>query len=259
MLPPSSAVDLSGHTVLITGASSGLGRHFATIAAGAGAAIAVAARRTGRLAVLVDEIAARGGKATAVAMDVEDEASVIAGFAAAEKALGPIDSVIANAGMNSRGMALDLPMAEFDKIVSVNFRGVFLTAREAAKRMIAAGSKESGRGRILLVGSLGARKVLPGLATYSATKAGVVMLGRALAREWANQGINVNSICPGFISTELNDEFLASESGQKMIAGFPRRSLMQESDLDGTVLHLLSDASRAITGAAFDIDDGQGL
>jgi NAD(P)-dependent dehydrogenase (short-subunit alcohol dehydrogenase family) len=190
---------------------------------------------------------------------VEDEASVIAGFAAAEKALGPIDSVIANAGMNSRGMALDLPMAEFDKIVSVNFRGVFLTAREAAKRMIAAGSKESGRGRILLVGSLGARKVLPGLATYSATKAGVVMLGRALAREWANQGINVNSICPGFISTELNDEFLASESGQKMIAGFPRRRLMQESDLDGTVLHLLSDASRAITGAAFDIDDGQGL
>ena len=247
---------LSGRTVLITGASSGLGRHFAQIAFAAGAKVAVAARRTDRLDALVKEL---GGNTAAVAMDVEDEASVAAGFDAAEKALGPIDSMIANAGMNSRGLALDLPVSEFDKIVSVNFRGVFLTAREAAKRMIAHGSKESKRGRILLVSSLGAHKVLPGLATYCATKAGVLMMGKAFAREWANSGINVNSICPGFISSELNDTFLASEPGQKMIAGFPRRRLMEESDLDGTVLHLLSDASRAITGAAFTIDDGQGL
>ncbi len=248
--------DLSGRTVLITGASSGLGKHFAKIASTAGAKVAVAARRTDRLDALVKEL---GKNAAAVAMDVEDEASVIAGFDAAEKALGPIDSVIANAGMNHRGMALDLPIAEFDKIVRVNFRGVFITAREAARRMIANGSKESKRGRIVLVSSLGAVKVLPGLATYCGTKAGVLMMGRALAREWANQGINVNSICPGFISTELNDEFLASEPGLRMIAGFPRRRTMQESDLDGTVLHLLSDASRAITGSAFVLDDGQGL
>jgi NAD(P)-dependent dehydrogenase (short-subunit alcohol dehydrogenase family) len=250
---------LSGRTVLITGASSGLGRRFAKIAAGAGARVAVAARRTDRLAALVDEIASAGGEATAIAMDVEDEASVIAGFAGAEKALGPIDGVVANAGMNSRGMALDLPIEAFDRVVSVNLRGVFLTVREAARRMFAAGSKETGRGRIVLIGSLGARKALPGVAAYCATKAGVVMLGKALAREWANQGINVNSISPGYIATELNDEFLASESGQKLIAGFPRRRLMQESDLDGVLLHLLSDASRAITGASFDVDDGQGL
>ena len=259
MPPPSSAVDPSGRTVLITGASSGLGRHFATIAAGAGAAVAVAARRADRLAALVDEIAARGGKATAVTMDVEDEASVIAGFDAAEKALGPIDSMIANAGMNSRGMALDIAIADFDKVIAVNLRGVFLTVREAAKRMIAAGSKDTGRGRIVIVSSLASHQVLPGIAAYCASKAGVLMLGKALAREWANRGINVNSICPGFIETELNDEFLASEAGQRMIAGFPRRRVMKESDLDGTVLHLLSDASRGITGAAFDIDDGQGL
>jgi NAD(P)-dependent dehydrogenase (short-subunit alcohol dehydrogenase family) len=85
------------------------------------------------------------------------------------------------------------------------------------------------------------------------------MLGKALAREWANRGINVNMICPGFVSTELNDAFLAGEAGQRLIAGFPRRRLMQESDLDGVVLHLISDASRAITGAAFSVDDGQGL
>jgi NAD(P)-dependent dehydrogenase (short-subunit alcohol dehydrogenase family) len=156
-------------------------------------------------------------------------------------------------------MALDLPAADFDRIMAVNLRGVFLTAREAARRMIEAGSKDTARGRIVLVASMGAHEVLPGVAAYCASKAGVVTLGKALAREWANRGINVNSICPGFISTDLNDTFLSSESGQRMIAGFPRHRLMRESDLDGIVLHLLSDASRGITGAAFDIDDGQSL
>lgn len=254
-----STTDLTGRTVLITGASSGLGMHFATIAAASGAAVVAAARRKDRLATLVDGIAARGGRATAVTMDVEDEASVIAGFDAAEKALGPIDSVIANAGMNVTGMALDLPAADFDRIMAVNLRGVFLTAREAARRMIRAGSKDNARGRIVLVASMGAHEVLPGVAAYCASKAGVVTLGKALAREWANRGINVNSICPGFIATDLNDSFLASESGQKMIAGFPRRRLMQAGDLDGIVLHLLSDGAAGITGAAFDIDDGQSL
>jgi len=252
----SSANDLSGRTVLVTGASSGLGRHFAKIAAKSGGKVVAAARRTDRLEALVKEL---GKNAAAVTMDVEDEASVIAGFDAAEKAFGPIDSVIANAGMNSRGMALDIAIADFDKVIDVNLRGVFLTVREAARRMIANGSKDSGRGRIVIVSSLASHQVLPGIAAYCASKAGVLMLGKALAREWANRGINVNSICPGFIETELNDEFLASESGQKMIAGFPRRRVMKENDLDGTVLHLLSDASRGITGAAFDIDDGQGL
>jgi NAD(P)-dependent dehydrogenase (short-subunit alcohol dehydrogenase family) len=247
---------LSGRTILITGASSGLGRHFARTVAGAGAKVAIAARRTDRLKALVDEI---GANAAAVEMDVEDEASIIAGFDAAEQALGPIDGVIANAGMNVRAMALELATEDLDRILRVNLRGVFLTAREAARRMIEAGSEQSGRGRIVLVASLGATKVLPGLVAYCASKAGVVMMGKAMAREWANRGINVNSICPGFISTELNDNFLESEPGRKMVAGFPRKRLMQADDLDGTVLHLLSDASRAITGAAFDLNDGQGL
>jgi NAD(P)-dependent dehydrogenase (short-subunit alcohol dehydrogenase family) len=256
------SLSLSGRTVLVTGASSGLGKHFAKIVAKAGANVVVAARRVDRLVALVDEINGQGnegGMACAVKMDVEDEGSVVSAFDAAEKMLDPIDSVIANAGMNSRGMALDIPIEDFDKVINVNLRGVFLTVREAARRMIANGSKESGRGRIVIVSSLASHQVLPGIAAYCASKAGALMLGKALAREWANRGINVNSICPGFIRTELNDEFLASESGQKMIAGFPRRRVMQESDLDGTVLHLLSDASCGITGAAFDIDDGQGL
>ncbi len=245
---------LSGRTILITGASSGLGRHFALACAGAGAKVAVCARRLDRLSALADEI---GG--AAVAMDVEDEASVIAGFDAAETALGPIDGCIANAGINSRGMALDLPIEAFDRVMRVNLRGAFLTAREAGRRMIANGAGAGGRGRIVLVSSLGAHKVLPGIAAYCASKAGVLMLGKALAREWANKGINVNAICPGYIETELNGTFLESEPGRRLIDGFPRRRVMREGDLDGTVLHLLSDASRAITGASFDLDDGQGL
>src|SRR5262249_37709485 len=151
---------LSGRTVLVTGASSGLGRHFAKIVAAAGAKVAIAARRADRLEALMEEI---GANAFAVEMDVEDEASIVAGFEAAQAALGPIDGVIANAGMNVRGMALDLAAEDFDRVMRVNLRGAFLTAREGARRMIEAGSKESGRGRILLLASLGARKVLPGL------------------------------------------------------------------------------------------------
>lgn len=243
--------ELAGRRILITGASSGLGRHFATVMAQAGAKVAACARRADRLEAL-----ARETGAVPVAMDVEDEASVVAGFDAAEKALGAIDGVVANAGMNAAGMALDLRIEDFDRVMRVNLRGVFLTAREGARRMIARGET---KGRILIVSSMGARKVLPGTTAYCASKAGSLMLGKALAREWANKGINVNIVCPGFIATELNDEFLGSDSGKRMIAGFPRRRLMQPSDLDGTVLHLLSDASRGLTGAAFDLDDGQSL
>jgi NAD(P)-dependent dehydrogenase (short-subunit alcohol dehydrogenase family) len=137
--------------------------------------------------------------------------------------------------------------------------GVLLTAREGARRMIAAGSRESGRGRILLIGSMGGEVSLAGETTYCASKAAVKKLGRDLAREWARQGVNVNVLQPGFILTEMAADWFASEGGKAQIAGFPRRRLQPIDSLDGTVLHLLSDASAAITGSAFTIDDGQSL
>jgi NAD(P)-dependent dehydrogenase (short-subunit alcohol dehydrogenase family) len=248
--------DMSGRSVLVTGASSGLGRRFALVLANAGAKVAVAARRTDRLQSLVDEI---GDNAVAVAMDVQDEASVIAAFDAAEAALGPIDSVIANAGMNSEGMATDIDVAEFTRVLDVNVTGAFLTAREGARRMMANGSKESGRGRIVLTASIGAFTVLPGLAAYCASKAAVLQLGKVLAREWAGKGINVNIVCPGYIETELNADWFASEGGKRQVAGFPRRRLMEDGDLDAIVAYLASDAARAVTGSVFTIDDGQSL
>jgi NAD(P)-dependent dehydrogenase (short-subunit alcohol dehydrogenase family) len=253
------AFDLTARVALITGASSGLGARTARVLAANGAAVALAARRTDRLEALAAEIAAAGGRAHPIAMDVTDEASVIAGYDAAEAALGPVDTVFANAGMNNRALAAEISGPAWNEMMAINVTGVFLTAREGARRMIAAGSRETGRGRIILISSIGAVKVLPGLTAYCTSKAAVVMMGRSLAREWANRGINVNTICPGYVLTELNAEWFGEDGGKKQIAGFPRRRLMNEDDLDAMALYLASDASRAITGSVFTLDDGQTL
>ena len=247
---------LAGRTVLITGASSGIGAHLARKAAAAGAKVALAARRADKLQALVAEI---GGSAAAFAMDVEDEGSIIAAYDAIEERLGAPDSVIANAGISIQGMALDISAEDFDKVMGVNTRGVFLTAREGARRMIRAGSEQTGKGRVLLVASIGAHKVLPGLTAYCTSKAATAMLGKSLAREWTRKGINVNVLCPGYIRTELNSDWFDSEGGQKLVAGFPRRRLMEEDDLTATALYLCSDAARAVTGSVFTVDDGQSL
>jgi len=250
---------LSGRTVLVTGASSGIGAHLALAAAQAGARVALAARRADRLAELVDQIQAAGGKALAVAMDVESEASVIAAYDAVEAGLGTPDAVIANAGISAQGSALDIAIDDFDKVLAVNTRGMFLTAREGARRMIKAGSPASGRGRVLLVASIAAHTVLPGLTAYCTSKAGTAMMGKSLAREWARKGINVNVLCPGYIRTEINSDWFDQEGGQKLIASFPRKRLMAESDLAPMALHLCADASATITGGVFTVDDGQSL
>ena len=250
---------LTGRTALVTGASSGIGRRLAVTLAQDGARIVVAARRMDRLESLVTEIADCGGEAIAVTVDVEEEASLIAAFDAGEKAFGLIDTVYANAGMDSTGAAVDLAAEEFDRVMAVNVRGVFLTAREAARRLFAAGAEQSARGRIVLVASIGGLTVLPGLTAYCASKAAVVMIGRSLAREWARGGINVNVICPGFLETEMTKGHLALDTGQKMISRFPRRRLLHDGDLDAIFHFLGSDASRAVTGSVFTVDDGQSL
>lgn len=250
-------LSLSGRTVLVTGASSGLGRRFARVCSQAGARIAVAARRIDRLEALVGEIRAGGGEAVAVALDVTDEASVKAGFDAAEAALGPIESVIANAGISKVGLAADMRIEDFDELMAVNVRGAFLTAREAGRRMMAAGSRESGRGRVVMIASIAATTPLAGLLAYCASKSAVAMMGRGLAREWATKGINVNTIGPGYVETEINSGWFSSEGGQRQINSFPRKRLMREEDLDGLIVYLCSDASRAVTGSLFNVDDGQ--
>lgn len=251
--------DLTGRTTLVTGASSGLGERFARILAASGANVVLAARRVERLEMVQREIAETGGHAIAVEMDVADERSTVAAYDAAEAAFGPVDTVVANAGVNQEGSALELGVNAFDQLFAVNVRGVFLTVREGARRMIAAGSQESARGRIVIISSVTARHVSPGLAPYSASKAAVLQLGKVLARDWANKGINVNMICPGYILTDINGDWFATEGGRKHLRKFPRRRLMEADALDAMLLYLASDASAQVTGSVFTIDDGQTL
>jgi len=253
------ALDLSGRVMLVTGASSGLGYRFAQIAAAHGARVVAAARRIEQLQQLQSEVESRGGQLLPVRVDVADEGSVMAGYDAAQEAFGPVDTVIANAGVNLGGSALRLSIDDFDRMTGVNLRGVFLTAREGARRMIAAGSPEREDGRITIVSSITAHQPAAGAAVYSATKAGVAQLGRALAKEWAGKGISVNVVCPGYIETEMNEHIWDHEGGKALLASFPRKRIMDASALDAMMLYLSSDSARHTTGSVFTIDDGQTL
>jgi NAD(P)-dependent dehydrogenase (short-subunit alcohol dehydrogenase family) len=248
---------LEGRVALVTGASSGIGARFARIIAAEGAAVVIGARRLDRLETLRGEIEAAGGKAVAVALDVADEKSVVAAYDAAEKAFGLVTGIVANAGVNYEGRATELDMAEFDQLFAVNVRGVFLTAREGAKRLQNAGKAETGR--IVLISSITALMQTTGTVAYSASKAAVTHMGKLLGREWARTGPNVNLLSPGYIASELAGDWFETEAGKKHINTWPRRRMLDEDSLDATLLYLLSDASRNVTGSNFVIDDGQSL
>lgn len=248
---------LAGRTVLITGASSGIGAGFAQVVAREGAAVVLAARRLDRLEALRDEIVQSGGRALAVAMDVSDEASVIAAYDAAEAAFGSVTSVVANAGVQAEGRAMDLDIAAFDQLFAVNVRGVFLTAREGARRMLAA--EVSDQGRIVLISSITAQMRTTGTVAYSASKAAVTHMGKLMAREWARSGPNVTILSPGYIQSELAGDWFDTEAGKKHMAQWPRRRMLDEDALDSMLVYLLSDESRGVTGSDFTIDDGQSL
>jgi NAD(P)-dependent dehydrogenase (short-subunit alcohol dehydrogenase family) len=255
----SNPFDLAGRTALVTGASSGIGARLASVLAGAGARVVLGARRKAELEALAAGIVARGGAARAVALDVTDEASVIAAYDEAERVFGPVDTIVANAGIAVEGRATDLPVAEFDRLMAVNLRGVFLTVREGAKRLIANGSKEKENGRIVIISSITAKKAFRSSAVYAASKAGASMLGKSLALDWARLGVNVNMILPGYIATDLTSRLFTAPAGKELLESFPRRRLAHESDLDGALLFLCSDAARRVTGAEIVIDDGQSL
>lgn len=249
---------LNGRTVLVTGASSGLGARFAKVLGEAGANVVLAARRLDRLHVIEGELVAAGVQAISVELDVTDERSVRHAYDVAQQRFGLLDTIVANAGTNEEGAGIDLDVDALDRVLAVNVRGVFLTVREGAKRLLAApGDRKPGR--IIIVSSITATDVAPGLAAYSASKAAVQQMGRVLAREWVNRGINVNMVAPGYIETELNAGWFASEGGKRQIQRWPRKRLMDISSLDGVLVYLASDASSHVTGSVFTVDDGQTL
>ena len=247
---------LVGRTCLITGASSGLGTHFAKLYANAGANVVIGARRVDRVAQLAELI---GPKALAVPIDVTDETSVVAAFDVAEAHFGLVDVVVANAGMQASGRATDVPVDQLKSLVETNFIGLYLTAREGARRLIQSGSRDTGQGRIILIGSITSHLTGEGDSGYAASKAAVAHLGRNLAREWVRLGVNVNTVQPGYIATEIAGEWFQSDGGQAHIASFYRRRLQPVEGLDGIMLYFAGDASACTTGATIDVDDGQSL
>lgn len=239
-------------SALITGASSGLGAHFARVLAGSGYRVVLAARRVAALARLKDELEASGHAADVVMLDVADELSVEAAFAELDTAGIRIDTVVNNAGISDAKPALDITAAEWDRVVDTNLRGVFLVAQAAAKRM-----KADGRGgAIVNVASILGHRVAGAVASYAASKAGVVRLTEALALEWARYGIRVNALCPGYIETDLNRDFFESEAGKALVKRIPQRRLGRPQDLDGALLLLATDAGRYITGTSLVVDGG---
>ena len=256
---PVPPFDLTGRVAFVTGASSGFGAHWSRLLAAAGARVVIAARRLERLQSLKDGIIAAGGQAHAVVLDVADEAATIAAYDEAERVFGTVDTIIANAGLATDRTTLDIEVDEFDAVIGTNLRGVFLTVREGGRRLIAAGSAETGKGRVVIVSSITAHKVYLGMAGYSASKAGVAQMGRVLAREWARKGINVNMILPGYFGTEMTDDLFESASGDYLLKNFPRKRLGTIRSMDVPLLFLASDHSAEVTGTEIVIDDGQSL
>jgi len=248
---PTTLGDLTGKTVLVTGASQGLGAGFATTLAGAGARVALAARQTGKLADLQRTIESAGGTAHAVAMDVTDAASVRAAFDAAEAALGPVDVLVNNAGIAIPKPFLEVTEADWDAVLDTNLKGCFLAGQEAARRMA-----KNGGGSIINIASVLGQQVIGQLASYCASKAGLIHLTKSMGLELARVGVRVNAIAPGYIETPINAEFFRSPAGEKLVKGIPQRRLGQEHDLDGALLLLASDASRYMTGTVVTVDGG---
>jgi NAD(P)-dependent dehydrogenase (short-subunit alcohol dehydrogenase family) len=248
----SERFDLSGKVALVTGASSGLGVHFARTLASAGAAVAMAARRADRLTALQAELQAAGGKASAIGLDVQSGQSIADALDATERALGPIDIVVNNAGISIVKPALDMPEDDWDSVVDTNLRGAWLMTQTAAKRWVAAKRP----GVIVNIASILGLRTIGQVAPYNASKAGLIHLTRALAMEWARYDIRVNAICPGYIETEMNSAFWKTPAGQRLIERIPQRRIGLPEHLDGALLLLASDAGSFMTGSIVTVDGG---
>ena len=244
--------EINDQHVLVTGGSSGFGRHFARLLASNGAKVTLAARRAEALSSAVAEVNASGGKAQSIVLDVTVADKIDVAMEDAEKTFGPISAIVNNAGVTATKPALDQDERAWDSVVDTNLKGVWLVAQAAARRMI--GNKV--KGSIVNIASILGVRVAGAVAPYAISKAGVIQMTKALALEWARYGIRVNALAPGYFATELNDDFFESEHGQALIKRVPQRRLGQLNELDGPLLLLISDAGSFMTGSVVTVDGG---
>lgn len=244
--------DLAGKRVLVTGASSGLGAHFAQLLAGQGAKVAAAARRTDRLSELAQRAAGLSGRILPLSLDVSSLASIESGVRQAAEALGGLDVLVNNAGVAESERALSVSETQWDSQLDVNLKGCFFTAQAAAKVM----STQAEGGAIVNIASILGERVAVSVAPYAISKAGLIQMTKALALEWARHKVRVNALAPGYVVTDINRDFFAGEAGEALKKRIPMRRAGELEDLDGPLLLLCSDAGRYMTGAVIAVDGG---
>ncbi len=246
---------LEGKAALVTGASSGLGRHAALLLSAAGAKVGLAARRLEPLVELERQIEAKDGRAIPLRLDVTDPASVADCVSTAETELGPISILINNAGVADTKPAFEVSEEDWDRVVDTNLKGAWLVAQEVAQHMANLGHGGSIVNMASVLGLVAGQQV----PAYVASKGGLIALTKALAAEWARHDIRVNALAPGYIETDINRGFLASEAGERLRRRIPLRRFGRPEDLDGALLLLASDSARYISGTVIVVDGAQSV
>lgn len=248
----SASFDLQGRVALVTGAGSGLGRHFALTLAKAGADVALLGRREAPLAETAALIAALDRRVQIECVDVANETAIEAALSRVQKQLGTVDVLVNNAGANRPQAAATTPVVDWDYVVNTNLRGVFLLARGVGQRLIEARQP----GSIVNIASVLGLRVQKGVSAYGASKAGVLQLTRVLALEWARHGIRVNTLVPGYFHTEITDQFLTTPVGAELVTRIPARRVGQYEELEAPLLMLASEAGSYISGSEIVVDGG---
>lgn len=246
-------IDLSGKRIIITGASSGLGEHFARVLHEEGACLGLMARREDKLNSLANELANVGSNNVFTAKcDILSALDIETSMANLHAQLGGIDILINNAGTTQQSAALQQTTEDWDSVVNTNLRGTWLCATSAAKLMVS----DKKPGSIINIASILGLAVANQVAPYAISKAGIIQMTKALALEWARYDIRVNALAPGYLRTDLNSEFFESSAGKALIKRIPQRRLGELSDLNSPLCLLCSDSSKFITGTTIPIDGG---
>ncbi|MBV6632536.1 MAG: SDR family oxidoreductase [Alphaproteobacteria bacterium] len=250
--------NLEGRHAIVTGASSGLGRHFASTLANHGAGVTLAARRVERLEALRDDIIDAGGQADLIELDVTDTDAIGERLGRHTDQFGVPDILINNAGTAVTKRAINHEEGDWDHVMDTNLKGLFFVAKHfasAASQAVKDGKRPEAS--IVNIASIVGLRPASHVLAYAVAKAGVVQLTKCLALEWVRHGIRVNAIAPGYIKTELNEAFFEGEAGQKLIDRIPQRQLGEASDLDGLLLLLVDgDRGRFMTGGIYPADGG---
>jgi NAD(P)-dependent dehydrogenase (short-subunit alcohol dehydrogenase family) len=249
---------ITGKHALVTGGGTGVGRAIALALAETGVAVTICGRRKEPLAAVADA----NQRISAIAADVTDEATMTALYAEAEKARGPVDIVVANAGMSGSSPAQRTSLGDWQRTLDVNLTGSFLTVKPALAGMTSAKS-----GRVVFVASTAGLKGYAYVAPYVAAKHGVVGLMRALATELARTGVTVNAVCPGFVETDMLGESVqrivdktgrtVEQARASLAATNPQGRFIQPQEVAAAVLWLCSEAAGSITGQAISLSGGE--